>query len=307
MRDNVSEYEMVVRLAQTSNFRAAAAELGMSPSALSHAVAAVEARLGIRLFNRTTRSVALTEAGEQFVVRVAPALADIRRAVEDINVHRERPVGTIRLNMAIGAARQFMPTILDYMRRYPEMRVDLVTENKLIDIVAGGFDAGIRLAEYLPQDMISVPLGDQQRMVVVGSPGYFADNPPPVTPADLQHHRCIRMRMPNGAIWSWEFERRGEILTADVSGALTLDEPNLMLEAVLADLGLCYMNEWQILGHIADGRLVRVLEEWTPPFPGLCLYYPGRRHVPAGLRALIDLVKQKRAQAVQLASALSMS
>ncbi|MDB5524683.1 MAG: LysR family transcriptional regulator [Rhizobium sp.] len=296
MRDATHEYEAIVRLARTSNFRAAAVELGMSPSALSHAVAAVEARLGIRLFNRTTRSVSLTEAGEQFVARVAPALADIRYAVEQVNSHRETPMGTLRINTSVGAARQFMPTVLDYISRYPEMKVDIVTENKLVDIVAGGFDAGIRLAEYLPQDMISVPLGDRQRMVVVASPGYFAANPPPKTPADLLSHRCIRMRMPGGNIWSWEFERHGEMVNIDVDGLLTLDEPNLILEAALAGVGIAFMNEWNVEDHVADGRLVLVMDEWTPPFPGLCLYYPGRRHVPAGLRAMIDLIKEKRAK-----------
>jgi DNA-binding transcriptional LysR family regulator len=294
MRDSTSEYEAIVALARTSNFRAAAAELGMSASALSHAVAAVEARLGIRLFNRTTRSVSLTQAGEQFVARVAPALADIRDAVEQVNVHRETPIGTLRVNAAVGAAWQFMPTVLEYMRRYPEMKVDIVTENKLVDIVAGGFDAGIRLAEYLPQDMISVPLGDRQRMLLVGSPDYFARNPPPKVPADLLMHRCIRMRMPSGNIWSWEFERRGEDIKIDIDGPITLDEPRLMLEATLAGFGLCYMNEWNVAAHVADGRLVTAMEEWTPPFPGLCLYYPGRRHVPAGLRAMIELIRERR-------------
>jgi DNA-binding transcriptional LysR family regulator len=295
MRDSTSEYEAIVCLARTSNFRAAAADLGMSPSALSHAVAAVEARLGIRLFNRTTRSVSLTEAGEQFVARIAPALADIRNAVEEVNVHRETPMGTLRINTSVGASHQFMPTVLEFMRRYPDMKVDITTENRLVDIVAGGFDAGIRLAEYLPQDMISVPLGDEQRMVVVASPDYFARHGVPQSPGDLLKHRCIRMRMPSGNVWAWEFERRGELVKIDVDGSLTLDEPENMIRAALAGVGVAFMNEWTIVDHIADGRLVRAMDEWTPPFPGLCLYYPGRRHVPAGLRAMIDLIRERRA------------
>jgi DNA-binding transcriptional LysR family regulator len=294
MRDSTSEYEAIVALSRTQNFRAAAHELGMSPSALSHAVAAVEARLGIRLFNRTTRSVSLTEAGEQFVARVAPALADIRSAIEQANDFRGTPIGLLRINAAVGAARQFLPTVLEYLRRYPQMSVDLVTDNKLIDIVAGGFDAGIRLEEYLPRDMISVPLGDHQRMLVVGSPDYFARHSKPATPADLLSHQCIRMRMPSGRVWAWEFERHGEILNLDVKGSMTLDENQLMIDAVLAGAGLCSMTEWSITQYLADGRMVAVLEEWTPAFPGLCLYYPNRRHAPAGLRAMIELIRERR-------------
>jgi DNA-binding transcriptional LysR family regulator len=294
MRANVSEYEAVVALARTSNFRAAAADIGMSPSALSHTIAAVEARLGVRLFNRTTRSVSLTEAGEQFVARVAPALSEIRDAVEAVNVHRRTPRGTLRLNTSVGAAKQFMPTVLEYIRRYPEMKIDIVTENKLVDIVAAGFDAGIRLAEYLPRDMISVPLGDRQQMIVVASPDYFRRHTVPKSPADLLLHDCIRMRMPGGNIYAWEFERRGQSVVLDVQGRLMLDEPGLMLEAVLAGTGIAFMNRWMVADHLAGGRLMQVMEEWTPPFPGLCLYHSGRRHLPAGLKALIDLIKERR-------------
>jgi DNA-binding transcriptional LysR family regulator len=229
------------------------------------------------------------------VARIAPALADIRNAVEEVNVHRETPMGTLRINTSVGASHQFMPTVLEFMRRYPDMKVDITTENRLVDIVAGGFDAGIRLAEYLPQDMISVPLGDEQRMVVVASPDYFARHGVPQSPGDLLKHRCIRMRMPSGNVWAWEFERRGELVKIDVDGSLTLDEHENMIRAALAGVGVAFMNEWTIVDHIADGRLVRAMDEWTPPFPGLCLYYPGRRHVPAGLRAMIDLIRERRA------------
>lgn len=294
MRDNISEYAAVVTLARTNNFRAAAAELGMSPSALSHAISAAEARLGIRLFNRTTRSVSLTQAGDAFVARVAPALVEINQAVEAVNDHRDTPRGTLRLNMAVGAARQFMPVVIDYLARYPEMKIDLVTENKLVDIVAGGFDAGIRLAEYLPQDMISVPLGDRQRMIIVASPDYFKRHPAPKSPADLLGHNCIRMRLPSGSIYGWEFERRGEAITLDVQGPLVLDEPMLMIEAACAGLGVAFMNDWTVAEDVLTGRLVQAMAEWTPSYPGLCLYYPGRRHVTAGLRALIELIRRRK-------------
>ena len=284
----------MIAVARLGSFRAAAPQPGMSTRSLSHAVARLDTRLGVRLFNRTTRSVSATDAGGQFIARVAPALAEIGGAIEDINSHRDTPVGTLRINTSAGAARMIIaPIILDYMQRYPDMNVVLVTEGRLVDIVGQGFDAGIRLAEAVPQDMIAIPIGGDVRMVVVGSPDYFDKRDMPVVPADLLRHRCIRARMATGAIWSWEFERRGEAVEVDVPGALTLDETTLMLEATLAGAGLAYLNEWAVRDHIAEGRLVPVLEEWSPPYPGLCLYYPGRRHVPAGLRALIELIRER--------------
>jgi DNA-binding transcriptional LysR family regulator len=294
----LTELEAVLAVARLRNFRAAATELGMSTSAISHTVAALEARIGVRLFNRTTRSVALSEAGEQFVAGVAPGLSAIRDAMEQASSHRLTPSGTLRINASLGAARRVMtPVILEYMRRYPEVKLDLVTDNRLIDIVVEGFDAGIRLAEHLPQDMIAVPFGPRQRLLVVGAPAYFAKHPPPRSPADLGAHRCIRRRLSSGKIYRWEFERRGESLDIDVQGLLTLDDEGLMHEAALAGVGLAYLSEWDIAAELAAGRLQSVLEDWTPPFDGLCLYFPGRRHVPAALRALIELIREKRDQA----------
>src|ERR1700712_4698675 len=202
LKTGLTEYDAVVAVARLSSFRAAATELGMSSSALSHAVAALEARLGIRLFNRTTRSVSMTDAGEQFIGRVAPALLEITGAIEGINSHRDTPSGTLRLNLGIGAARMVLtPFILEYLKRYPDMNVVLVTEGRLVDIVGHGFDAGIRIAEAVPQDMIAVPLGPQQRQMVVGSPAYFEGRQKPVVPDDLLQHRCIRARMASGAIY----------------------------------------------------------------------------------------------------------
>lgn len=297
MKTGFTEFDAVVAVARLGSFRAAAAELGMSTSALSHAVAALEARLGVRLFNRTTRSVSPTDAGEQFIARIAPALAEIGDAIEGINSHRDTPAGTLRINTSAGAARMILtPIILEYLRRYPDMNVVLVTEGRLVDVVGQGFDAGIRLAEAVPQDMIAVPIGGDVRMLVVGSPAYFAGREQPQVPADLLHHRCIRARMATGRIWPWEFERRGEAVEIDVPGTLTLDEMTLMVEATLAGTGLAYLSEWSVREHLADGRLISVLDEWSPPYPGLCLYYPGRRHVPAGLRALIDLIREATAK-----------
>jgi DNA-binding transcriptional LysR family regulator len=288
----LSELEAVLAVARHRSFRAAANEMGVSTSALSHSVAALEARIGVRLFNRTTRSVSLSEAGAQFVDSVAPALSTIRVALEQAGSFRDTPSGTLRINTAVGAAHQAMPVFIAFLARYPEMKLDIVTEGRLIDIVIEGFDAGIRLAETVPQDMIAVPFGDQQRFAVVGSPAYFARHRPPRTPDELNQHRCIRTRMPSGTIYQWEFERHGETVRIDGKGALTLDESGLMLSAARAGVGLTYLSEWTVAEDLQAGTLVRVLEDWTPPLDGLCLYYPGRRHVPAGLRALIAMVRE---------------
>jgi DNA-binding transcriptional LysR family regulator len=293
---SLAELDAVIAVARRGNFRAAALELGMSSSALSHAVAGLEARLGVRLFNRTTRSVSLSAAGEQFVAQVAPALAEIRGAMDAVNIHRDTPAGTLRINTSVGAARMILtPLILEYLKLYPEMRVDLVTEGRLIDIVVDGFDAGIRIQEAVPRDMIAAPIGGSLRSIVVGSPAYFEGRTKPQTPSDLLQHQCIRARMASGAIYRWEFERRGEAMEIDVPGALSLDEMTLMHEAVRAGVGLSYLSEWTVKADLASGRLVQVLDDWTPAYPGLCLYYPGRRHVPAGLRAFIDLIRKTAA------------
>jgi DNA-binding transcriptional LysR family regulator len=294
-RGRLIELEAAVAVARRRSFRAAAAELGLSGTALSQAVAELEARVGVRLFNRTTRSVSPTPAGEQFVARIAPALAAIREAAEAVNQHRSTPTGVLRLNTSAGAARRILrPIVFEYLKRFPEMSVDIVTEGKLIDIVREGFDAGFRLAETVPADMISVPLGRDERLVVVGSPTYLAGRAPPIAPTDLAKHDCIRIRLPAGAVYRWEFEKEGEQLLVDVSGRLTLDDAGLIREATLAGCGLAYLSEWEVADDLHEGRLVQLLPDWTPPFPGVCLYYPGRRHVPAGLRAFIDLIQERR-------------
>lgn len=293
MRSGLTELEAVLAVARHGSFRAAAASLEMSTSALSQSVASLETRIGARLFHRTTRSVRLTEAGERFVAEVGPALADIRSAIERASDQGEAPAGTLRINTSAGAARWVMvPYLIPYMQRYPGVHLDLVTEDRLIDIVREGFDAGFRTADTVPRDMIAVPFGPPIRFAVVGSPAYFARHERPRTPADLAGHRCIRARMPAGHIYHWEFERHGEVLEVDVDGPMTLDDPELMLEAAHAGLGLTYLAEFHVAEDLAAGRLERVLEAWTPPFERLCLYFPGRRHVPAALRALIDLLKE---------------
>lgn len=294
MRASQLELEAVVAVARHRGFRVAARELDMSSSALSHAVAALEARLGVRLFNRTTRSVALSAEGEQFVTEVAPALAAIRSAMERLDDHRAEPAGVLRLNLTLGAARMVLsPLVFEYMRRYPRVAVDMVTEEALVDIVGQGFDAGVRLEEFVPPDMIAVPISRPMRSIVVGSPAYFAGRKRPKNPADLAEHRCIRRRTGNGAIYRWEFERRGETMAVDVPGQLTLDDGDLMLQAALAGEGLAYLSDMAAAESMAAGLLQSVLEDWSPQYPGLSLYYPSRRNIPARLRAFIDLVRQK--------------
>jgi DNA-binding transcriptional LysR family regulator len=290
----LSELEAVVAVARRRSFRAAATELNVSTSALSHSVAALETSLGVRLFNRTTRSVSLSEAGAEFVEGIAPALTTIRDAMEQAGSFRDTPAGTLRINTSLGAAKQVMPVFIAFLRQYPDMLLDIVTEGRRIDIVVEGFDAGIRLAQDVPQEMIAVPFGRPQRFAVVGSSPYFAAYPKPLTPSDLATHRCIRLRSPSGTINQWEFSRRGKKQMVDVQGSVTLDEPTLMLEAVREGLGLAYLTEYNVAADLQAGKLQRVLADWTPPFGDLCLYYPGRRNIPAGMRALIDLIRDSR-------------
>ncbi|KJV27771.1 LysR family transcriptional regulator [Luteibacter yeojuensis] len=293
MRSGLTELEAVLAVARHGSFRAAAAELEMSTSALSQAVAALEARLGARLFHRTTRSVRLTDAGTRFVADIGPAVSGIRDAMARVGEASDELVGTLRLNTSVGAARRLMqPLLIPYMRRYPRVQVELVTEARLIDIVREGYDAGFRTTDVVPGDMVAVPLGAPIRHLVVGAPSYFAAHGRPASPGDLGKHVSVRARMASGSIYHWEFERHGEETMVDVPGTVTLDEPHLLREAALAGLGLVYLSEYDVEADIAAGRLESVLDEWTPPFARLALYYPGRRHVPGPLRALVELIRE---------------
>lgn len=293
MRASLIELEAVAAVARHGGFRAAARELGMSSSALSHAIAALEERIAVRLFNRTTRSVALSAAGEQFLSEIVPALQTLEKAIENVGEHSDRPSGRLRLNMAPGAARILLqPLLLEYARRYPEVELEVVTENALVDVIGKGFDAGIRLTEAISPDMVAVPIISKMRSFVVGSPRYFEGRDQPLVPSDLSGHRCIQMRMTGGRLYRWEFEKRGETFLIDVSGHLIFDASDLMLEATLAGFGLAYLGEHALGTHIASGDLIPVLEDWSPSYPGLSLYFSQRRHMPSKLRALIDLIRE---------------
>jgi DNA-binding transcriptional LysR family regulator len=292
-KSGLMELEAVVAIARLGSFRAAALELEMSPTAIGNAIAGLETRLGVRLFNRTTRNVALTSAGREYVEAIAPALSDIRNAARAAADHSRKPTGMLRFSCSLGGGRRLlMPFVFEYLRRFDRMKVEIVTEGRLIDIITDGFDAGVRLAEAVPRDMIAMPLGSHARHVVVGTPSYFAKRPRPIVPADLMDHECIRARYSSGALYRWEFERHGEAMKIDVPGSLTLDEPEMIAQASRAGIGLAYLGEWMVADDIASGGLVEVLSEWTPPYPGYCLYYPGRRHMAASLRAFVDLAKE---------------
>jgi DNA-binding transcriptional LysR family regulator len=275
------------------SFRRAADALGVSRSSLSHAMRALERDLGIRLLNRTTRSVSPTEAGEQLLRRLTPVLRELDEALDSVADEGGQPTGTLRINANEGAVRLLLENVVPrFLARYPGMALDLVAEGRLVDIVEQGFDAGVRLGEALPQDMVAVQLGDDLRFVAVAAPSYLAERPRPVTPDDLAQHCCIRNRLPSGKLYRWEFAKQGQEVVVNVPGALTLDNIGLMIEAAANGLGIAYVPETAARAWLDDGRLVTVLDDWCPVIPGLYLYYPGHRHVPAGLRAFIEVLRE---------------
>ncbi|GEN13405.1 LysR family transcriptional regulator [Myxococcus fulvus] len=260
---------------------------------MSSAIAKLEAHLGVRLFNRTTRSVSLTDAGRAFVEQVAPGLADIRGAMDAARAQQAKPSGMLRINTFATAAREILaPLVLEYLRRHPDVHVDVVTEGRLVDVVAEGFDFGVRMANLVPTDMIAIPLGAPQRHAIVASPAYLKKHGRPRVPSDLFRHRCLRVRLPNGSLFRWELRKRGQTALIDVTGPITLDEASLSRLAVLEGIGLGFFMEPDVRGDIEAGRLVRVLEDWTPELAPLCLYYPGRRNASAAHTAFVALARE---------------
>jgi DNA-binding transcriptional LysR family regulator len=279
-------------IVEHGNFAKAAAHLGVSPSALSQTIRGLETRLGVRLLNRTTRSVAPSEAGNRLLERLLPAMAAFDAAVTEVKAAQGTPSGLLRINCPRTAAIHVLgPLIGPFLASYPEITLDIMTEERLVDIVAQRFDAGIRLGEKVEQDMIAVKLGGDLEMLVVGSPDYFAEHGKPKTPRDLKGHRCINTRWPtDGSLYRWEFERGPEKLEAAVTGPLIVNEPEIGVQAAVDGIGLAYLFRYQMQAQLAAGKLVQVLKDWSPPFPGFYLYYPSRRQMPPALRAFVDFV-----------------
>ena len=292
-KPSLADLTAFATVARHRSFRQAADVLGLSRSSLSHAVLGLERDLGIRLLNRTTRSVSPTEAGARLLRRLEPMLRGLDEALGEVAGGDAAVGGMLRINCGEAAAdhllRGVVPTFLD---RFPGVALDLATDGRLIDIVAAGFDAGVRLREAVPQDMVAVPFGGEVRFLPVASPAYLDRSGTPRVPDDLHGHRCIRHRLPSGKAYRWEFEGNGQELVLDVPGALTLDDNRLMVRAAAAGLGIAFVHEVAARDELLAGALVALLEDWCPPVPGLCLYYPGHRHVPAALRAFIDVLKE---------------
>lgn len=287
-----SDLATFLAIARHRSFRRAADEIGCTPSALSHAMRALEERLDVRLLNRTTRSVALTEAGEQLHARVAPAFRDIIDALDDLNNFRGMPTGKLRINAARSSAQiVLLPMVTRFLAAHPGISVEIVVDNMLVDMVSEGFDAGVRFGEVVARDMIAVPLGPRQRSAFVASPGFFERHGKPATPEQLKDLPCIRFRFGSGRYYAWEFERGGIELTVEVDGPLTVGDQDLSVQAALDGAGIAFAFEAQVADLVAEGRLVRVLEDWCPYYPGFYLYYPNRRQLPAPLRAFVDFMK----------------
>lgn len=293
-KPTLAELRAFMAIAEHGSFRRAADLLGITRSSLSHVMRGLEDRLGARLLHRTTRSVSLTETGERLLKRIDPLMRGLDAALEDVAGEQGRLTGELRINGSEGAIRLLLRNIVpEFMTRYPGVTLDLVAEGKLVDIVGQGFDAGIRLGEAVPRDMIAVRLSPDLRFLAVASPDYLAMYPAPETPDDLARHQCLRQRLPSGKRYRWEFQKRAEEVAIDVPGNLTLDNTQLMVEAAEDGLGIAYVPEDYARIALKEGRLIAVLEDWCPPVPGLFLYFSGNRHVPAALRALIEMVREK--------------
>jgi DNA-binding transcriptional LysR family regulator len=294
-RDDLVDLNAFLIVAEERSFTRAAARLGTSQSALSHTIRRLEARLGVRLLTRTTRSVAPTEAGERLLGTLRPAFHDIGTQLNSLSELRERPAGTIRITASEHAATTVLwPALRTLLPDYPDVHVELSLDSSLTDIVAERFDAGVRLGEALAKDMVAVRIGPDLRMAVVGSPAYFEKQPIPTTPNDLAGHSCINLRMlSSGALYAWELEKDGRELRVRVEGQLAFNNINMIRDAVLDGFGLGFIMEDRVAEHIKAGRLIRVLEDWCPSFPGYHLYYPSRRQPSAAFSLLVDALRHR--------------
>lgn len=292
-----TELSAFAAVASHGSFARAAAQLRVSPAALSQTIRKLEERLGVRLLNRTTRSVAPSEAGARLLARLGPVLGELHAAVADVETLRDRPSGVVRINaVRLAAIRYLGPLLSRFSEQYPDIVLDVVIEDALTDIVAERFDVGIRLGERLAKDMVAVKLSGALTTMVVASPKYLARYGTPKSPHELHRHRCINLRYhATGNIYRWEFERGKKNVEIAVEGPLILDDWDLVLRAALDGIGIAYFIDDRVLRPIERGKLVRILEPWSPTFPGFYIYYPSRRHAPAALRAFIDFIRDHAA------------
>jgi len=294
-RDELGALAAFVAVAGERSFTRAAKRLGVSASALSHAVRGLEERMGVRLLARTTRSVARTDAGEQLFTRLKPALDDVRQAVDQVSSLRDRPAGRVRLLLPRSAAMiALVPKLAQLAREYPDVVLDVTTDNSRVDLVAGGFDAGIEIGEFIQKDMVAVRVSEDLRPAIVASPKYFASRPRPRHPRDLLGHPCINFRQGSRGVYRWEFEKGRQSLTVAVDGPLVVDDAEIHVRAAVDGVGVVWTLEHYAAPYLSAGKLVRVLEDWCPPFPGYFLYYPSRRQQPAALSALIKTLRLQK-------------
>ncbi|SEU19182.1 LysR family transcriptional regulator [Stigmatella erecta] len=296
MKADLEDLKAFVAVARARGFREGARTSGSSASALSEAVRRLEAQLGVRLLNRTTRSVVLTDAGQGLLERLGPALAEMEAALDVVNGFRDRPAGSLRLNVPVSAARLVLPRIVPpFLAAYPDIRLEIITDDNFVDVIASGFDAGIRYDERLEQDMIAVPIGPRvQRFATAASPAYLERHGRPKHPRELLGHACLRGRFSSGAMPPWEYERNGEEVRVDPAGPLIVSAggaSDLSIDAAIAGSGIVYHFEDWLRPHLDSGALEPLLKPWWQNFPGPFLYYPGRRLVPAPLRAFVDFIK----------------
>jgi DNA-binding transcriptional LysR family regulator len=289
---DLHELDNFAAVARHRSFRKAARERGVSASALSHAVRVLEERLGVRLLNRTTRSVVPTEAGFRLLACLEPAMRDIAETLMEIQRFQDVAAGLLRLSVPRQAARLTLaPILAAFSARYPRVQLEITTDDALIDVVGQGFDAGVRFGESLAVDMVAVPIGEPQRFVVVGSADYLEAHGTPKTPRELTDHSCIGRRFPSGSLYQWEFDRDGQAMSVAVHGSLVVDDDELMVRAAIDGAGLAYVYDAQVRAAVASGMLIRVLDDWCQTPARFFLYYPGRRHMPRALRALVDFIR----------------
>ena len=291
--DELNVLSAFLAVAEERSFTRAAKRLGVSTSALSHAIRGLEERIGVRLLARTTRSVAPTDAGEQLLAQLRPALGDIRGALAQVSGLRDQPAGRVRLVVSpLAAILVLAPKLGKFASAYPDIVLDVTTTNEgRFDLVAGHFDAGIHLGEFIERDMIAVRVSPDQRAAIVASPRYFASHSSPKSPRDLTHHTCLNFRHGSAGVYRWEFDKGNRSLAVAVNGPLIVDDAEIMIRAAVDGVGLAFMLEAQAAPHLASGALLRVLEDWCPPFAGYFLYYPSRRQQPAALSALIETLR----------------